>query len=482
MVRVRFAPSPTGRLHIGNARTALFNWIFARKAQGRFILRIEDTDIERSQKNFVQEIFADLKWLGIDWDEGPDIGGEFAPYVQSQRIDIYKQYLDKLKHRGRLYECYCRAEELEERREKLLQQGKTSRYDNRCRNLTEEEKQKYRSENRIPVLRFKVPDNREIIIDDLIRGRVQFNTSVIGDFVVQKSDGYPMFNFAVCVDDYLMQITHILRGEDHLSNTPRHILIFESLGAHIPQFAHMSMTMGEGGEKLSKRVESVSIDSYRARGYLPEALFNYLVLLGWAPKGEKEILSKPEIISDFAVEDLNKSQALFDPAKLDWISGHYIRSLEIEQLTRMCIPYLVAAGFLDEKTAAEKFDRVKQVVLTVKERLKKIKDILLYADIFFREILTYNNEAQDILKNEEAKAILTSLVSGLSKSAEEITVVSFKALMKEVQTATGIKGKNLYLPVRVALTGDMQGPELTFVLPLLGKEVCLKRMGEALKK
>jgi len=314
-MRLRFAPSPTGYLHIGNARTALFNYLLAKKHQGRFILRIEDTDIARSKKEFEAGIIEDLRWLGLNWDEGPDKGGNFGPYRQSERLKTYQEFAEKLLKENKAYHCYCTKEELDQRNKELLARKESPRYDNRCRNLSDEQKKKYLEEGRKPVIRFKIPE-KTIEVNDLIRGKVSFDTKLMGDFIIMKSDGKPAFNFAVVVDDILMRITTVIRGEDHLSNTPRHIMLFEALNSKIPEFAHMAMTMGPDGSRLSKRHGATSIREYRKLGMLPEALFNYLALLGWGSKKDQEIFTKEELIKEFSLERCKEGAAIFGPEKL----------------------------------------------------------------------------------------------------------------------------------------------------------------------
>ncbi|MDO8137697.1 MAG: glutamate--tRNA ligase, partial [Candidatus Brocadiales bacterium] len=333
MTRVRFAPSPTGLLHIGNARTALFNWLFARHSGGSFILRIEDTDIARSDPRYTQQIIEDLRWLGLDWQEGPDIGGAYGPYLQSQRLGLYQESSKRLLDSGKAYPCYCTPGELESRRQASRAKGKPPRYDNRCRNLSEKEKRAFDAEGRRPSLRFMIPDKR-IVLEDIIRGKCEFNMALFGDFVLMKADGTPSFHLAVAVDDSLMKITHVIRGEDHLTNTPLHLLLFETLGYEPPHFAHLPLIAGEEG-LLSKRQGAFSIKDYRERGYLPEALVNYMLLLGWSTREKREKFSQEEAIERFELNHVSRSPSTFDEKKLDWLAGQYLRQADIEWLTEL---------------------------------------------------------------------------------------------------------------------------------------------------
>src|SRR5690554_2725222 len=322
-MRLRFPPSPTGKIHIGNMRTALFNWLWARKNKGTLVLRIEDTDQERSTKEFEDIIIQEMQWLGLDVDEGIGVGGEYGPYRQSERVDIYREYADKLLKEGKAYYCYCTPEELQAMREEAARKGEMPRYNQHCRHLTEEELEEYKRAGRKPVIRIKMPDEaREIVINDLIRGEIRFSTDVLDDFIIFKSDGMPTYNFAVVIDDALMKITQVIRGEDHLSNTPKQILLYEAMGFDIPEFAHLPLILDENKAKLKKRSDSdaVYIGEYRERGYLPEALFNFLALLGWSAKDDQEIMTREEIVSHFNISDINKSSAVFDIEKLNWMN------------------------------------------------------------------------------------------------------------------------------------------------------------------
>ena len=366
-IKVRFAPSPTGPLHIGGARSALFNYLLARRYSGKMVLRIEDTDLERSSRESEENIIESLKWLGLDWDEGPDVGGEFGPYRQTERLQIYTEMAQKLIDQGMAYRCYCSEEELEEQRQAFIAKGELPRYSGCCRNLTKEQEEKYLSEGRKPVIRSKVPKDQMIIINDMVRGTVNFESNGIGDFVIVKSDGIPTYNFAVTVDDHLMQISHVIRAEEHLSNTPRQILIYEALGWEKPTFAHISLILGKDKTKMSKRHGATSVVQYREQGYLPEAVVNFLALLGWAPGGEEEIFTMEQLIEQFSLDRVAKNPAVFDMDKLRWFNGYYIRQSSVERITDLALPYLKEAGYLPQEINEEQYNWAKMIVTAVQE-------------------------------------------------------------------------------------------------------------------
>ncbi|MEA3328688.1 MAG: glutamate--tRNA ligase [Candidatus Omnitrophota bacterium] len=478
MVRVRFAPSPTGYLHIGNARTALFNWLFARKhKKGAFILRIEDTDITRSKERYIQQIISDLRWLKLDWDEGPDIGGKFGPYKQSDRLKFYRKFAESLIRKGKAYWCYCSEESLSGRRKEALKHGRPPRYDNRCRNLRPEQIADFKAKSIKPCLRFRVPD-QILVFDDLIRGRVSFDLSLLGDFVILKSDLKPAFNFAVTLDDILMKITHVIRGEDHLSNTPSHLLLFDALGSNAPKFGHISMTLGPGGGRLSKREQAVSISEYRRLGYLPEAVVNYLALLGWAPSEDRQILSRQELIKEFDISGMTKAGAIFDQKKLDWLGGVYIRKIELDRLTSLGMAYLKDSGLLEGSISEKKYDWLKEIVKAVRDHLSHISEIVDYAGIFFKEGIEIKKDEADLITNARSREVLAGAIDVLRKM-NGLTKDNFKSFVKMLGQKSNAGGKDLYLPLRIAITGKPHGPELNLVLPVLGREKCIKRIKKA---
>ena len=353
-LKVRFAPSPTGPFHIGGARSALFNWLVARHADGTFLVRIEDTDLKRSTKESEENIKDSLKWLGMNWDEGIDVGGPHGPYRQTERLDLYKKEVQRLLDEGKAYYCYCSAEELEVSRKAQLDAGKTPIYDEHCRHLTEEEKAKYEAEGRKPVVRLKVRKDGVFAFDDMVRGHVEFQAAGVGDFIIMKSDGIPVYNFAVVIDDAFMEVTHVIRAEEPLSNNPRQLAIYEALGYKPPKFGHISLILGEDHKKMSKRHGATSVTEYRNMGYLPEAVVNYLALLGWTPKGEQEIFTEEELIKQFSMKRVSSNDAVFDINKLNWINFQYMKKLDADQLYDLIFPFLVKAGYVDAAVSEEK--------------------------------------------------------------------------------------------------------------------------------
>ncbi|MEW6607415.1 MAG: glutamate--tRNA ligase [bacterium] len=468
-VRVRFAPSPTGYLHLGGVRTALFNWLFARHHNGKFILRIEDTDLERSEQASEGTIISSLKWLGLDWDEGPEVGGEYAPYRQRERLKIYQEYADKLLQEDKAYYCYCTEEELEAKRKQGIHG-----YDGRCRNLTTSEKQQLTDAGRKPVIRFKIPEiNEMIVVQDLIRRDVEFSSEILHDFVIIRSDGVAAYNFAVVIDDYLMKITHVIRGDDHLSNTPKQILLYQTFGFDLPQFAHLPMILGPDGARFSKRHGATSTEAYRELGYLPEALVNYLALRGWSSAEQnKEIYSVDELIKDFSLERVTKSPAIFDIDKLNWMNGNYIRNADLVRLTKLAIPYLKKKGCV---TCCGDFEWLKAVVDLVKDRINCLSEITDQVDYIFNSKIIFDDETKEILKGEKATQILDCFSKKLEQT-DDLSPEKIASVIKDIGKEIGVKGKELFMPIRVALTGKIHGPELPEIIAVLGKEVSLKRI------
>jgi len=481
-IRVRFAPSPTGHLHIGASRTVLFNWLFARSQNGVFILRIEDTDRSRSTIEFERSIIEDIRWLGLDWDEGPEIGGDYGPYYQSERRELYKEMADKLLEKGLAYRCYCTENELERSRKEALKRGVMPKYDGRCSNLTPEDERHLISEGRKPTIRFRVPE-RKIVVHDLIRGDVEFDSNVIGDFILIRSDGMAGFNFAVVVDDAVMKITHVIRGEDHLANTARHILLFEALGYPVPKVAHNSMALGPDHAKLSKRHGATSIGEYRKQGFLPSALVNYLALLGWSSGDGREIFTLQELIRAFSIDRISKSPAIFDIDKLKWINGQHIRQLSIGELTSLVLPYLKEVSYIVSEPSSEEIAWIEKVVEAAQTNLVTLSDVTESAKLFFEEELDYDEDVLGVLKGEQVPMVLKTFKETLAKEGE-IDIEKAKLLLKGVAAelkSQGIKGKEVYHPIRAALTGKLSGHELFYVIFVFGKDKCLKRVEEALR-
>ncbi len=476
-VRVRYAPSPTGHLHIGNARTALFNYLFARSQGGKFIIRIEDTDQKRNVEGGEESQLRHLQWLGIDWDESIDKDGGYGPYRQSERNDIYKKYYDELLEKDLAYKCYCTAEELEEEREAQIARSEMPRYSGKCSHLSKEEEDKLIAEGREPSIRFRVPKGEIIKFDDMVKGEISFETDGIGDFVIVKKDGTPTYNFAVAVDDHLMKMTHILRGEDHISNTPKQIMIFNAFGWDVPLFGHMTLIVNENRKKLSKRDESIIqfIEQYKNLGYLPEALFNFIALLGWSPVGEEELFTKEQFIDIFDVNRLSKSPALFDMHKLKWVNNQYVKALDLDQVVALTLPHLQKAGKVSEQLSDEENMWVRKLIALYHEQLSYGAEIVELTELFFKEQIEYNQEAKEVLAEEQVPEVMASFAGQLER-LESFTPDEIKAAIKAVQKETGHKGKKLFMPIRVAVTGQTHGPELPQSIELLGKETVLNRI------
>ena len=476
-IRVRYAPSPTGHLHIGNARTAIFNYLFARHMNGKFIIRVEDTDQKRNVENGESSQFMFLKWLGVDWDESTDIGGEYGPYRQMERLDLYKENWQELLDKELAYKCYCTEEELEKSREEQLARGEMPRYNGKCRHLTADEQERLAGEGRRPSVRFKVPAKKTYTFNDVVKERVTFESDGIGDFVIVKKDGIPTYNFAVAVDDHLMQISHVLRGEDHISNTPKQLMIYEALGWEAPVFGHMTLIVNEQRKKLSKRDESIVqfIEQYHDLGYLPEALFNYISFLGWSPKGEDEVFSRDQLIEIFDAERLSTSPAVFDPKKLAWYNNYYIKQSSLERVMGLTVPHLVKAGLIAEERTEEQEQWVKQLISLYHEQLEYGAEIVELTELFFNDNLTYNEDEMSILKEEQVPEVLKAFKEELL-ALETFEAAEIKKRIKATQKTTGHKGKKLFMPIRIATTGQMHGPELPQSIELLGKETVISRL------
>ena len=475
-VRVRFAPSPTGPFHIGGARSALFNYLLARKTGGKLILRIEDTDRERSTPESEENIKAALKWLGMSWDEGVDVGGPYGPYHQMERLDIYKKYTDQLIAEGKAYYCYCTDEELEAERQALSAKGETPRYMGKCRHLTPEQIAQYEAEGRKPTVRFRVPQDQQIVINDMVRGQVVFDSNGIGDFVIVKSDGIPTYNYAVVIDDSLMHITHVIRAEEHLSNTPRQCLVYDALGFPKPTFGHISLILGKDHTKMSKRHGATSVDQYRQLGYLPEGIDNFLALLGWAPDSEQEIFTMEELTKEFSMERVAKNPAVFDLDKLNYINQNYMRKLDAEALFEVAKPHMIAKGYMTGEETGEKLEWLKNVVATSQNYVSYAAQIPEIVETYFNDEFEFENEeAAAVLKAETVPVVINALLAELPQ-LEVVDYAAIKALFKKIQKTTKLKGKDVFMPIRVALTGNQHGLELAAMMPLLGVERIVARV------
>jgi len=475
-VRVRFAPAPTGLLHIGNARTALFNYIFAKHYQGTFILRIEDTDVERSTDASTDRILEDLQWLGIFWEEGPESNTAYGPYRQSQRLSLYRDYTERLVREDKVYKCFCSNERLEALRKEQLSKGKMPRYDGRCRSLSEEEIKEIESAGQRPVLRFRV-GRGSIVFEDIIHGRMNFDADGIGDFIIIRSDGMAAYNFACVIDDHLMEVSHVIRGEDHLSNTPRQIMIYEALKWRPPIFAHHPLILGPDRSPLSKRHGATAVSQYREEGFLPEALLNYLVLLGWTSPSGEELLSLKTIVEEFSLTALSKSAPIFNRKKLEWLNSLYIRKKEEGRLSELLLPYLKKSGLPIHQADP---DRLTQISGVLKENLVTLSQIEEYLGIFFDEKFSFEDGARTILldfRNRETVHIVLDVLEAFP----EITPDTVSPLLSQLGEKTGRRGKDLYAPLRAGITGKTKGPELVKTLPLLGKERIIRRLRMALE-
>lgn len=480
-IRVRYAPSPTGHLHIGNARTALFNYLFARHYNGKFIIRIEDTDVKRNVAGGEENQLTYLKWLGVDWDESVDVGGPYGPYRQTERLELYRQYADRLIADGRAYYCYCTEEELEREREEQTARGETPRYSGKHRTLTAEQRVAYEAEGRVPSIRFRVEEGKTYTFRDQVKGEIAFESDGIGDFVIVKKDGIATYNFAVVVDDHLMDISHVLRGEDHISNTPRQLMVYEALGWEPPQFAHMTLIVNEQRKKLSKRDESIIqfIEQYDALGYLPEAMFNFIALLGWSPEGENEMFTHDELIAAFDADRLSKSPAMFDTNKLAWMNNHYLKKADPQRVAELAIPHLRKAGLIPAQLDDERRQWVEALVALYQEQLNCAADIVPLTTVFFSEEPEDEEEGLALLGEAHVPEVLRSFL-GQVEQADEFTPDAIQAMLKAVQKDTGYKGKQLFMPVRVALTGHVHGRDLNRTLALLGRRKVAERLQKRL--
>lgn len=476
-VRVRYAPSPTGHLHIGNARTALFNYLFARHLGGKMVLRIEDTDQKRNIAGGVESQMKNLEWLGVDWDEGPDRGGEYGPYSQMERLDIYQKYTDELLEKGLAYRCYMTSEELEAEREAQIARGEAPRYSGAHRNLTAEQEEAFRAEGRTPSIRIRVPEDVTYTWNDIVKDDVSFESKDFGDWVIVKKDGIPTYNFAVVIDDHLMAISHVLRGDDHISNTPKQMMIYDAFGWEYPTFGHMTLIVNESHKKLSKRDHSIIqyIEQYKELGYLPEALLNFITLLGWSPVGEQEIFTKEEFIEIFDADRLSKSPAVFDQNKLAWINSQYMKHQSFEEVFEASLPFLQEAGRIEASPSEEELAWARDLVALYREQMTHGAEIVKLSEMFFENEVVYDEEANTVLSGETVPTVLAEFANQL-RALEEWTPEAIKASIKATQKATGQKGKNLFMPIRVATTGQTHGPELPNTIHLLGKDRVLARL------
>jgi nondiscriminating glutamyl-tRNA synthetase len=466
-VRVRFAPSPTGFLHVGNARTALFNWLFARQKNGAFILRIEDTDIERSDPAYEMKLKEDLRWLGLDWDEGPDVGGSFGPYRQSLRLDTYRDYTQQLLDAGKAYPCFCLPQDLERERKKALAKNGVAIYSGKCRQISQEEAHWRLRDGEKAAVRLRTPDQGELTFRDLVRGELKFDLELIGDPVIVRSNWLPAYNFAVVVDDSLMAITHVIRGEDHISNTPRQILLYRALSLIPPKFAHLSMVMGKDNARLSKRHGATAVDQFQKDGILSSALFNYLALLGWAPPEDKEVLSQDELVRLFNLKKVSRSAAIFDYDKLYWINRQHAKILSVRQMAEMAYPHLKAAELLPEDMTEAHWDWLEKVVLVFIERVDRFADFPSRVEMLFEySPFAMDAETKRELDGDCALKVISRFGQKI-KDIEQFDYDQFIAITQGIKQETGCKGKDLYHPLRIALTTQSSGLDLDKFIPLV---------------
>ena len=479
-MRVRFAPSPTGQLHVGNARTALFNWLLARGHDGTLILRIEDTDAERSTKESEDSILQDLRWLGLEWDEGPDVGGASGPYRQSERLHLYTSYANELLAVGHAYYCFCPPQKPEDERRKDLAAGRPPKYRGTCRNIPPDEAKRRLEAGERAVVRFRVPEHIDVAFQDMVRGDVTFSTDVIGDPVLVRSDGRPAYNFAVVVDDALMEVTHVIRGEDHISNTPRQILLYRALGFGPPRFAHLSLVLGPDHTPLSKRHGATSVAEFRARGYLPEALTNYLALIGWSPRSgggvepqDAELMPLDEMARRFAIEDVGHSAGVFDPEKLAWMNRHYMKVAAPARIAAESARYFLTRGFLKRRSdaALAYLESVLPMAVGSVDRLEEIPDRLAFLFQYDAVQALANPAVSGVLHEAGARGVIAAL--GETIEGPLLDRDAFRAAASRVKDKTGQKGKALFHPIRVALTGESGGPELDLAVPAMDRGAAL---------
>jgi len=481
-IRVRYAPSPTGHLHIGNDRTALINYLYARSQNGKFIIRIEDTEFARNITGGEESQLKYLKWLGIDWDESIDKGGAYGPYRQTERLEIYTKLTEDLLEKGLAYKCYCTEEELEKEREEQKARGEMPAYSGKCRHLTLSDQQKLEKEGRKPSIRIKVPKNKIYSFLDIVKGKVSFESNGINDFVIVKKNGIPTYNYAVVIDDHLMEISHVLRGDDHISNTPKQLVVYEAFGWEPPAFGHMTL-ITNGRKKLSKRDETIIqfIEQYEELGYLPEAIFNFIVLLGWSPGGEEEIFTKEQLIKIFDAKRLAKSPAVFDTNKLKWINNQYMKKIDLDRLVELSLPHLIQAGRLPKELTDEQRNWTCELIALHQEKMSYGAEIVELTELFFKEDLEFDEDAKEVLSGENVLEVIKSFKIEIEKLAS-FTADDIQAAIKAVQKETGQKGKNLFMPIRVAVTGQIHGPDLPKTISLLGKGTTLSRLEALLKK
>jgi nondiscriminating glutamyl-tRNA synthetase len=477
VVRTRFAPSPTGSLHLGNARIAALNWLFTQRHQGTFVLRIEDTDLERNVAGSESEMLEDLRWLGLEWDEGPGVEGPaeegpHAPYRQSDRGALYRKWAEHLVGGGLAFPCYCTTEALEARRNEAIARGEPVRYDGACRRLSQDERLRHEREGHRPALRFHVPPEGVVVVEDAVRGRIEFQASEIGDFIILRSDGLPTYNFAVVVDDLDMEISHVIRGVGHLSNTARQILLYRAFGAEVPVFAHVPMVLGPDRQKLSKRHGAASLADYRREGYHPDALVNYLSLLSWSSASGEEFLPRAQLINEISLERVGVADVVFDPAKLRWLSSKHIERMSLEELTAAVIP------FIDRERYPIADEAVPAILEAVRSHLAVFADINEHLDPFTANFDAVQQAARDALRADPRAGEILAAAARHLEALDPWEESGLGAAIREAGREVGAGGRALFEPLRIALTGETHGPPLMAVLAVLGRAAALRLLGE----
>ena len=473
-IRVRFAPSPTGYLHVGSLRTALYNYLYAKKTNGKFILRIEDTDRNRYVEGAVENLIETLQAVGLEYDEGPDKGGDFGPYFQSKRTDIYKKYVQELLDKDATYHCFCTEDDLKKMREEQIAKKMDIRYDGRCRNLSKEQVQQNLAQGKPYVMRAKIPDEGEVVFFDIVRERISIKWETVDDQVLIKSDGYPTYHLANVVDDHLMEITHVIRGEEWLSSVPKHLFLYQSFGWKPPKMCHLPLLLNPDKSKLSKRQGDVAVEDFLKKGYLPEALLNFVALLGWHAKGDDELYTMDKLEKEFSLKRISKAGAVFDIEKLNWMNGHYLRELELGYIAIKAKPFFIEAGL--DITDNEKYLKIVDVA---RNRISTLSEIIETAKPFFT-ISTYSEEDQQIIDNENSQKLFSFWLKNL-KTMESITEENINQLLTRSTEELDIKGKDLYFPLRLALFGSVHGPELPVIFDILGKNEVINRLQKLIK-
>ncbi len=486
-VRVRFAPSPTGFVHIGSLRTALYNFLYARKMQGNYVLRVEDTDRTRLVEGAVEGMLSAMNWAGVNHDEGVMLSddnkvvqnGDCGPYIQSERLDIYKEHIKTLIDKGDAYYCFCSRSRLDRIREQQKNEGLDPKYDGHCRELSQEEIQDKLDKGEDYVIRMKLPENKSITFNDIVRGKVSIHTSDMDDQVLIKADGFPTYHFAVVVDDHMMDISHVIRGEEWLTSTPKHVLLYQMFGWKAPTFVHLPNILNADRKKLSKRQGDVAVEDFRNKGYLPEALVNYIALVGWSPEDNKEIFSMPELIEAFSLERVSKSGGVFDTAKLNWVNSHYIKEADTQRLVDLASKFVIKEKLMSEQEVKANNEWLLLAMDTVKDRLDYLAQFPEEIKSFLNSAMPeLEDEAKEFMKLEHMMELADELEAKIT-AADTITPDFVSAMFKEIQKEKGIKGKNLFMGTRVIITGQNHGPDIPMVLSLLGKEKALSRIEQA---